>query len=208
MRDFPTGFEDKVLSAVSYLRRRFKDYWSAMVENTLFEIRCNGVGDLSREDAIRLGATGPVLRGSDVAIDVRKDEPYAAYADLDFQTITEKAGDSMARTKVRLREADESLNMMEQIAKEIPSGPVRNRVSFFTRTTPGEVMTRVETARGELGMHMFTKTGSNPYRVKITSPTLRNMYVFERLAELDDVVVADIPVILYSIDPWYLDADR
>ncbi len=208
MRDLPSGFEDKVLEAVSYLRNRFKDYWSAMVENTLFEVRCNDVGNLSREDAIRLGATGPVLRGSDVDIDVRKDEPYAAYGDLDFQCITEAAGDSMARTKVRLREVDESLNMMEQIAKEIPRGPVKNRVSFFTRTRPGEVMTRVETARGELGMHIVTKTGANPYRVKINSPTLRNMYVFERLAELDEVVVADIPVILYSIDPWYLDSDR
>ncbi|MFP3952094.1 MAG: NADH-quinone oxidoreductase subunit D [Candidatus Bathyarchaeia archaeon] len=207
-KDLPEGFKTKVLEAVRYLRRRFEDYWKAMIDNKLFEMRCNNVGNLSREDAIRLGATGPVLRGSGIDIDVRRDDPYAAYADLDFQVVTESACDSMARTKVRLREADQSLNMMEQIAKEIPEGKVKELTSFFSRAPAGEVISRVETARGELGIHMFTDGGSNPYRVKINSPTLRNMYVYERLAELDEVVMADIPVILYSIDPWYLDSDR
>jgi NADH-quinone oxidoreductase subunit D len=155
-----------------------------------------------------LGATGPVLRGSGVPLDVRKDAPYAAYADLDFKVITESGCDSMARTKVRLKEVDESLNMMEQIANEIPGGPVKTRVSPLIRSNPGETFCRVETARGELGIHLFADGGRNPYRVKINSPTLRNMYVFERLAEIDEILMADIPVVLYSIDPWYLDSDR
>ncbi len=207
-KDLPEGFEDKVIEGAQYLRRRFEDYWEAMIENLVFEARCNDVAVLKPEDAIRLGATGPVLRGSGVALDVRKDEPYAAYADLDFEVITESACDVMARTKVRFREIGQSLNMMEQIANEIPGGPIRNRVPIFARSKPGEVISRVETARGEMGVHMFTQAGMNPYRVKIMSPTLRNMYVFERLAELDEMLMADVPVVINSIDPWYLDSDR
>jgi NADH:ubiquinone oxidoreductase subunit D len=141
-------------------------------------------------------------------MDVRKDEPYAAYGDLDFEVITETAGDVMARTKVRFREIGQSLNMMEQIANEIPKGPVKTRMPLFARSKLGEVLSRVETARGEMDIHMFTENRMNPYRVKISSPTLRNMYVFERLAELDEILVADIPVVINSIDPWYLDSDR
>ena len=206
--DLPEGFQEKVIEGAEYLRRRFKDYWVAMVENAIFEMRCNGVAVLKPEDAIRLGATGPVLRGSGVGLDVRKDEPYAAYGDLDFKVITEDACDAMARLKVRFHEIGESLNMMKQIASEIPGGPYRTRVPLFARVQAGEVLSRVETARGELGVHLINTAGMNPYRVKIHSPTLRNMYVFERMAELDEVLVADLPVVLYSIDPWYLDADR
>ncbi len=206
--DLPDGFEDKVIEGVHYLRRRFQDYWVAMVENAIFEMRCDDVAILKPEDAIRLGATGPVLRGSDVAMDVRRDEPYAAYGDLDFEVITESACDSMARTKVRFREIGQSLSMMEQIANEIPGGAFRTRVPLFARAKAGEVLSRVESARGELGVHLFTDGGMNPYRVKINSPTLRNMFVFERMAELDEILVADIPVVINSIDPWYLDSDR
>jgi len=207
-KDLPEGFEDNVIEGVHYLRRRIQDYWDAMVENAVFEIRCDDVAVLKPEDAIRLGATGPVLRGSGIAMDVRKDEPYAAYADLDFEVITEPACDSMARTKVRFKEIGQSLSMMEQIANEIPGGPIKTRVPLFARSKPGEVFSRVETARGEMGIHMFTVNGMNPYRVKILSPTLRNMYVFERLCELDEMLVADVPVVINSIDPWYLDSDR
>ncbi|MFH0849489.1 MAG: NADH-quinone oxidoreductase subunit D [Candidatus Bathyarchaeota archaeon] len=207
-KDFPERFQEKIIEAVHYLRRRFQDYWDAMVENAVFEIRCNDLAVLKPEDAIRLGATGPVLRGSGIAMDVRRDEPYAAYGDLDFQVITEQACDVMARTKVRFKEIGQSLNMMEQIANEIPGGEIRARASPFMRGKEAEVLSRVETARGELQIHLYTEATPNPYRVKINSPTLRNMYVFERLAELNEILVADIPVVINSIDPWYLDSDR
>ena len=206
--DIPEGFEERVIESVNYLRKRFQDYWEAMVENVTFEMRCNEVAVLKPEDAIRLGATGPVIRGFGIPVDVRKDEPYAAYGDLDFNVITENACDVMARTKVRFREIGQSLDLMEQIANEIPKGPFRKRVPLFARIKSGETLSRVETSRGELGIHMFTDGGMNPYRVKIISPTLRNMYVFERLAELDEILVADIPVVICSIDPWYLESDR
>jgi NADH-quinone oxidoreductase subunit D len=207
-KDFPEGFSEKIIEAVRYLRNRFKDYWSAMVENTLFEMRCNGVAVLEPKDALRLGATGPVLRGSGIPIDMRKEEPYAAYCDLDWEIITEDACDVMARTKVRFHEIGQSLNMMEQIAKEIPEGDIKTRFSPFARAPEGEHISRVENGRGELSIHIWTNGTSNPYRVKILPPSLRNMYVFERLAELSHITVADIPVVINSIDPWYLDADR
>jgi NADH-quinone oxidoreductase subunit D len=206
--DFPDGFKEKILKSVKYLRGRFKDYWDAMVENPLFENRCNGVATLKPSDALRLGATGPVLRGSGIDIDMRREEPYDIYDELDWHVITEDACDVMARTKVRYHEIGQSLNIMEQIALKIPDGPVKGRVNAFMRVPEGEVISRVEAGRGEMGWHIWTNGTSNPYRVKITSPTLRNMYVFERLAELDEILVADIPVVINSIDPWYLDADR
>ena len=206
--DLPKGFEDKALEGVKYLRRRFEDYWVAIVENVTFEMRCDNVGILKPEDAIRLGATGPVMRGSGLPIDVRKDEPYAAYEDLNFEVITESACDSMARTKVRFREIGQALNVIEQVANEIPGGPIRTKAPLFARAKAGEVLSRVESSRGELGVHLVTDGGMNPYRVKLNSPSLRNMYVFERLAELDEILMADIPVLINSIDPWYLDSDR
>ena len=206
--DIPEGFQDKVLEGVEYLRGRFKQYWGAMVENAIFEMRNEGVAVLRKEDAIRLGATGPVLRGSGVDMDVRKDDPYAAYGDLDFKVVTEAEGDAMARLKVRFHEIEQSLDIIEQVANEIPGGPVRTRIPLFLRIKPTEVLSRVETARGELGIHMLTDGGMNPYRVQINSPSLRNMYVFERLAELDEIFLADVPVVINSIDPWYLDSDR
>jgi NADH:ubiquinone oxidoreductase subunit D len=206
--DLPEGFEDKAIEGVKYLRRRFEDYWVAIVENVTFEMRCDNMGILKPEDAIRLGATGPVMRGSGLPIDVRKDEPYAAYEDLNFEVITESACDSMARTKVRFREIGQALNMIEQVANEIPGGPIKTKAPLFARAKAGEVLSRVESSRGELGVHLFTDGGMNPYRVKLNSPSLRNMYVFERLAELDEILMADIPVLINSIDPWYLDSDR
>ena len=84
-KDLPEGFEDKVIEGAQYLRRRFEDYWEAMVENAVFEARCNSVAVLKPEDAIRSGATGPVLRGSGVAMDVRKDEPEKTIAIVVFK---------------------------------------------------------------------------------------------------------------------------
>ncbi len=206
--DLPEGFQKELIEGVQYLRRRFQDYWDSMVENVVFEMRCNDVAILKPDDALRLGATGPVLRGSGIPIDMRKEEPYAAYKDLEFNVVTESACDVMARTKVRYREIGESLNMLEQIANEIPTGPVKTKLPPFLKIKPSESYTRVETSRGEMGVHLYTDGGMNPFRVKINSPSLRNMYVFERLAELDEILMADIPVVINSIDPWYLDSDR
>ncbi len=207
-RDLPEGFEDKIIKGVNYLRGRFQEYWDAMIENYTFEIRTNDIAALKPEDALRLGATGPVLRGSGVPIDMRREEPYAAYADLDWKVITEKECDCMARTKVRYKEIVQALDMMEQVANEIPGGPIKTRVSPFMRIPENEVYTRVETGRGELGVHLFTDGKDRPSRVKINSPTLRNMYVFERMAELTEITMADMVVVINSIDPWYLDSDR
>lgn len=207
-KDFPKGFEDKIIKGVHYLRDRFQEYWDAMIENYTFKIRTKDIAYLSPEDALRLGATGPVLRGSGVPIDMRKDNPYAAYEDLNWNVITEKEGDCLARTKVRFKEIGQALNIMEQVANEIPGGPIKNRVSPFMRIPENEIYTRVETGRGELGIHLFTNGKDRPYRVKINSPTLRNMYVFERMAELSYMTMADMVVVINSIDPWYLDSDR
>ncbi|MFQ6081153.1 MAG: NADH-quinone oxidoreductase subunit D [Candidatus Bathyarchaeia archaeon] len=205
-RDIPEGFKEKALKTLNYFNERLKIYRESWLENEIFKVRTQGVGLLSREEAVRLGATGPCLRGSGFPLDVRKDEPYEAYEEMDFNLITRPEGDAYARTVVRYLEMIESTKIIRQAIENIPKGPFRKRVPM--RAPKGEAYTRVETARGEVGLHMITNESMMPYRVKINSPSLRNLYVLSKLPEVTDILVADVPVVLWSFDPWYLDADR
>lgn len=207
-RDFPDKIKDKFLKTLSYFEKRLEAYRRAWFENKIFEARAKNVGVLKPEDAIRLGATGPSLRSSGVSLDVRKNEPYEAYDEIDFKVVTLPEGDSYARLFARYLEMVESVKIIRQAIENMPSGPYRKSVSPFKRLPKGEAYARVEAARGELGVHIISDGGFKPYRVKITSPTLRNLYVLSQLPKISDILLADLPVIMYSFDPWYLDADR
>ncbi len=204
--DLPKGFKEKALRVCDYFEKRLDVYRDVWTVNEVFVMRCKGVGVLSGDDAVRLGACGPSLRGSGVAFDVRRDEPYAAYGDVDFKVCTMPEGDSYARFVVRWLEMKESVRIIRQCVEEIPDGPIRVRVP--NRVPKGEACGRVETGRGEMVFHVVSEGGLRPYRVKIISPTLRNLYVFSQLPKLGKVLFADVPIILYSFDPWYLDSDR
>lgn len=175
-RDVPDGFEKRALETLNYFEERLKVYRESWLENEVFKVRTKNVGTLPRQDAIRLGATGPCLRGSGVPLDVRKDEPYEAYDKINFNLITQPEGDSYARIMVRYLEMIESARIIRQAVENIPSGPFRKMVPM--RAPKGEAYTRVETARGEVGVHMITDGSTKPYRVKVNSPSLRNLYVF------------------------------
>ncbi len=206
--DLPNGFKEKALEVCDYFDKRLETYRKTWLENTIFESRSRGVGVLKREAAVRLGAAGPTLRASGVPLDVRKNEPYAAYGEIDFEVATQKGGDSYDRLMVRNIEMIESVKIIRQAVKNIPEGPIKARVSFRAKAPEGEAYSRVETARGEIGVHVVTDGGETPYRVKISSPSLRNLFVFFQMPKLGEVLLADVPVILYSLDPWYLDSDR
>ncbi|MFQ6074530.1 MAG: NADH-quinone oxidoreductase subunit D [Candidatus Bathyarchaeia archaeon] len=205
-RDLPVGFRERTLKTLGYFEERLRVYKESWLENELFKARTRGVGCLQREEAIRLGATGPNLRGSGFPFDVRKDEPYEAYGDVDFRLITRPEGDAYGRTMVRFMEMVESVKIIRQAVESIPTGPFRVRVPM--RAPKGEAYTRVETARGEVGLHMISDGTAMPYRVKVNSPSLRNLYVLSRMPELGEILVADVPIVLWSFDPWFLDADR
>ncbi|MCC6029097.1 MAG: NADH-quinone oxidoreductase subunit D [Candidatus Korarchaeum sp.] len=229
-RDLPKGFAERAERALKYLEGRMKDYFDIYFNNPVVRARLEGVGVLSREDAIKLGVTGPNLRASGVAYDVRRAEPYAAYPYLDFEVITEKEGDCYARVMVRVREIMESIKIIRQVLREIPEGPILHESyeklippklredmkqkgivkfpSVFAnlRVPAGEAISRVEGGRGEVVFHVISDGKLSPYRLRMVTPSFRNVILFEHLTK--GARVADIPAIYGSLDYFPPEADR
>lgn len=203
-RDLPEEFFQRIHPSLDYIEKRLDDYERIVYENRVYKMRCINVGVLKPQDAIALGAAGPSLRGSGIKNDIRKDEPYAAYDQIDFEIAVEEGCDAYARAKVRLKEMRESLSIIRQAVAKLPGGPVRVKMPM---TAPeGEAYARVEAARGEESFYLVSKGGDKPYRLKITTPSFRNAYVVPYL--LKDVKIADVPIILLSFDIWPLDLDK
>jgi NADH-quinone oxidoreductase subunit D len=229
-RDLPKGFAERAERALKYLEGRMKDYFDIYFNNPVVRARLEGVGVLSREDAIKLGVTGPNLRASGVAYDVRRAEPYAAYPYLDFEVITEEEGDCYARVMVRVREIMESIKIIRQVLREIPEGPILHESyeklippklredmkqkgivkfpSVFAnlRVPAGEAISRVEGGRGEVVFHVISDGKLSPYRLRMVTPSFRNVILFEHLTK--GARVADIPAIYGSLDYFPPEADR
>lgn len=202
--DLPSGFTEKATKTLNYFEKRLKDYDRMMYKNKLYEMRAKGIGVLKATDAIRLGVVGPNLRGSGIKADTRKDEPYQAYSKFDFEIPTEEAGDCDARARVRFHEMEQSISIIRQALKDMPEGPVQVRAPF--RAPPGEIYKKIEAARGELGFYIISDGSDKPYRLKISSPSFRNMAALPFLGK--GVTMADIPVIYFSLDLFPLDIDR
>ncbi len=191
---------DKTEQAVAYLEK----------EDPVFQSRTKEVGILKKEDAIRLGATGQVLRASGVSYDVRKSNPYEVYPAVDFETPILKEGDAYSRFRLGVLEIKESLKIIRQLLGKIPQGNFLNekmKVSQSFILPKGEVYLRTETARGEGGIYLKGQDNVNPERVKIKSPSLPHLIpILEFL--LIGAEVADIPVIYWSLNGCPADMDR
>ncbi len=229
-RDLPPSFEDEMEKALRYLEGRIPDYHKIFFDNPVTRARLRGVGVLKREDAIRLGIVGPNLRASGVPYDVRKVDPYCAYPELDFNIVTREEGDSYARMMVRVGEIRESINMIRQILKKMPDGPIleerylkmippkwkewmaqHRRIKLpaaliSLRPPKGEAVARVEAARGEAVYYIVSDGSPKPYRFRVVSPSIRNVVLFEHL--IRGCRVADIPAIYGSLDYFPPEADR
>ena len=167
------------------------------VENDpMIRKRTMGVGILTKEDVIRLGLVGPVARGSGVAVDVRRDCPYAAYGKMDFDVITRDGCDLYARTCVRLHEIVESLKMVRQVMRECPDGPVRIHMGHIE---PAEGVARSEAPRGELIYYIRTNNTDIPSRLKWRVPSYMNWEALGVM--LKGAKVADAALITNTIDP-------
>jgi len=163
------------------------------------------------EDAIRLGATGPILRASGMKTDIRKDDPYEIYSELDFDISVEQAGDAYARCIIREREMKESIKIINQVLEKMPEGKVREPSKIMppnrVRIPEGEVYIRNEVARGEGSIYMRSIGEKEPYRVKIRGPSFLHMIpVLEHL--LKGAQIADIPAIYWSLNACPADMDR
>lgn len=202
-RDLPIGVGEKIAEVLDKT-----DGLLRKLENPVFEARLRGVGVLALDDAIALGATGPVLRASGMGTDVRREEPYEVYDQFDFDIPTEEEGDAYARFLIGLRETEQSMRIVRQALQKMPEGelePVKPKRS--DKIPEGEVYIRNEIARGEAAIHMVADGTDRPYRCKIRGPSLSHLVpVLEHL--LPGHQIADVPAIYWSLNGCPADMDR
>ena len=206
--DLPEGFAGKALKYLDYFEtKRLPEYDKIFYDNPLFRQRSEGVGVLSKADAINLGVTGSVLRASGIDYDVRKNEPYDIYSELQFEVPIAKTGDSFARSILPIYDIRQSLNMIRQCLTKMPHpGQVRTKLQPNPRGPPGEAYCRVESGRGALGHYIVSDGTSKPYRHKMSVPSVRNLSAMPHL--LKGAKLADLPVIYWSLNIWPVEIER
>jgi NADH-quinone oxidoreductase subunit D len=206
MADIHPDFVRKVKAFVQLFKDHIDEYDELVTGNVIFQNRTKGVGYLSKEDAISYGCSGPVARGSGVNCDIRKLYPYEVYSQVQFDEVLETAGDSFARYHVRIREMKESIRIIEQLIDGIPEGDFQAKTKAVLKLPKGEFYTRVETARGELGVYIVSEGGTTPYRIKFRSPG------FSNLSALDHMVrgskIGDLMATMGTLDLVIPDIDR
>jgi NADH-quinone oxidoreductase subunit D len=192
---------------VQHMRPRLKMYRDLVTDNIILRKRLIHIGPISQEMCARYGATGPVIRGSGVSYDVRRAEPYSVYNELDFEVATQTEGDSMARYLVRMEEMAQSLRIIEQALDKLPAGPVMaDKVPRVLKVPTGDYCYAVEAARGRF-MVRFTSDGKEiPYRVKLRTPCLSNLSLFEEASR--GMLLADALALMGSLDLVIPDIDR
>lgn len=205
-QDLPQGFEDKTRETLDVLEKQVDEYEDFFSDNEIFLRRTQGVGVLKARDAVNLGATGPVLRGSGVKTDTRVTDPYAIYDRFDWEIITGKDGDCFSRYYVWLNEIRQSIGIVRQALKDLPEGEIKAKLPKVLKPEPGEAYGRIESPRGELAFHIISDGSKNPYRVKIRSPAFCNLSILPHVAE--GWLIADLIAILGSLDPVFGEVDR
>lgn len=204
--DVPAEFLPAVRKVVAGLPAFVDEMDGLLTGNEILMARLQGVGILPPERAVALGVTGPVLRGSGVAYDVRKAEPYSIYPRFDFDVVTEPGQDAYARYLVRIGEMRQSVRILEQALKALPEGPVMAEGVKRIRPPAGEAYARIEAPKGELGFYLVSDGSPNPYRYHIRSTSLIN------LGALRDMcigqMIADAVIILGSVDITLGEVDR
>jgi NADH-quinone oxidoreductase subunit D len=229
--DLPDGWRDDVLAICDVMDRRLEEYNTLVVQQPLFHQRLAGVGAISADQAIALGASGPILRSTGVPSDLRRDRPYLAYDAVDFDVIVGSAGDCWDRFMIRLNEIGESVHIARQILDQMPAGdyrvqdrkvtpPPRSRIDesmealihhfkLFTegfRVPEGETYVPIESPRGELGVYLVSEGSNKPYRLHIRAPSFTNLQTLPTM--LRGGLIADAVPIIASIDPVMGDVDR
>jgi len=197
---------EAVLAAVRETRRALeRDIVPVFTGNPTVRARTAGVGLLSRQEALAYGVVGPTARASGLPLDVRRDLPYAAYAELGFQTVTAEEGDVRARLVVRALEMLESVRLIEQALRTLPDGPLRAEPGL-PAIPPGEATARAEAPRGELFYYLASDGSDTPTRLKIRTPSYLNIPSIRAMAVGNQL--ADLPLIQASVDPCCSCTDR
>ncbi|MBV9688730.1 MAG: NADH-quinone oxidoreductase subunit D [Ktedonobacteraceae bacterium] len=228
--DLPASFDAKVREFTGIFPQRLQEYHDLLTNNQLWLERTRGIAHLSAKDAIAYGASGPVLRGSGVVWDIRKVFPYSGYEQFDFDIPVGSNGDAYDRYLVRMLEMEQSLKIINQALDGIPTGAFRvsspkitpppkwqitgsmealiHHFKLYTegyRPPEGEVFTRTESPKGELGFYIVSDGSAKPYRMHVRGASFANLQVLPVMIEgrfLSDVVVAigSIDIVLGEVD--------
>lgn len=209
--DVKPDFAEKVKKFCKYFRPKIKELNDLLSYNKIFIERTANVGVLPAEVAINYAVSGPVLRGSGVKWDLRKNDPYSVYDKLDFEIPigTGKhgtVGDCWDRYMVRCAELEQSVNIIEQAVDKIPAGEVQKTIPKRIRPDAGEVYVRTETPKGELGYYIIADGTASPYRVKVKSPCFVNLSALPAMSR--GAMIADVVAILGSVDIVLGEVDR
>jgi len=229
--DLPDGWEDDVEVILDNVTGRLFDYDELLTGQPIFRERMEGVGSLSADEALALSATGPILRSTGIAWDLRRAQPYLAYDQVDFDVIIGTYGDNFDRYAIRLNEIRESVRILRQVLEKMPRGdyrvqdkkvtpPPRARIDesmealihhfkIFTegyKVPEGEVYVAVESPRGELGCYLVSDGSSKPYRLHIRAPSFVNLQSLPVM--MHGGLVADAVATISSVDPVMGEVDR
>ena len=210
-RDVPDGFLERLGSTLDYLESRLPDYDDLFFTNQVFVRRARDTGPMTQEQALEWSVTGPNLRATGLAFDVRRDDPYLVYDKLGFEIPTESAGDAWARTLVRRGELQQSIRILRQIIERLPTvgGPIRAPIPnpLAWNVPRGEAYVRVESSKGELAWYVVSNGGPKPYRVHVRGPSsMHAVQVLERL--VTGARLEDVAQIMFSLDACPPEVDR
>ena len=204
--DLPSDFLGRLKNLLDDLKRGIDECDQLLSQNEMFLARTKGVGILSGADAVDFGVTGPTLRASGVAEDVRVTDSYSIYDRFDFGIPVGTYGDCWDRFYVRVEEMRESVKIIEQAMDVIPEGDVFARVRRIIRPPIGEVFVRTESPRGDLAVFLVSDGTDTPYRVKVRAPSFANLQALKHM--LRSAYLADAVLILGSIDVIMGEVDR
>lgn len=231
LRDMPEGLAEKIAVFNAEMPKYLDELEDLLTENRIWKQRTVDVGVLTPEDAIEMGCTGPMLRGSGLSWDLRKAQPYEVYDELDFDIPVGKNGDCYSRYLVRMQEMRESVRIINQCLEMMPEGPVKSQnfkfsppprdkmktgmedlihhFKYFTEgfhVPEGETYTAIEAPKGETGVYLISKGGPRPYRARVRAPG------FAHLQGLDKMVrghmVADVVTVIGTQDIVFGEIDR
>jgi len=203
-RDLEPQMVEDLKKVLDYLEEQDKYYIQLALHETTLAARLGGIGRLSHEDALKYGAVGPVARASDVATDIRIDDPYIAYADMPVTLITDNHCDVFGRTVVRVLEIMDSIKIIRFALDNMPDGELT--VKMPRRIPAGEAFSRTEAPRGEDTHYVRANGTDKPDRVRVRAASEANWHGMAHMLEGD--YLADVPIIIAAIDPCYSCTDR
>jgi len=230
-KDFPRGLIEDILSFCDSFPKVIDDLETLLTDNRIFKQRNVDIGIVTKQEAIEHSFSGVMLRGSGVAWDLRKSQPYECYQDFNFKIPVGKNGDCYDRYLCRVEEMRESINIIKDCIKKIPSGPVRSVDGKITppkrddlknsmealihhfklfsegyRVPKGEIYTAVEAPKGEFGVYLISNGSNKPYKCKIRAPGFSHLQAMDYL--LKGHMLADVPAVLGSLDIVFGEVDR